>query len=299
VISGGYPGHTDCSPLVDSIGPTVITLPLSFLLAAPLGGCPAGALPRPAAGEPWRLDRSQGAFQLRRLGADGRPDAEQSFPESLPCAALKDAVHVVLESWELSLQPAAADAPRLPPPPAPPPAVVVVTAEPIPPQPRWHLSVGAWVGGSATAAGGAPAAVIEATSGSPGGLLLRGALLAETSREVPIGTGACSWSRLGLALGPGYRWRRGRWSFDVGVDAWLALLSASGVDVPGAQVDATADVGLGLSAEAAFQFHGWAPFAALRPLAWLPDRAAVAGTALSVDIPSLELLGGLGVRWTG
>ncbi len=270
-----------------------------MLLATYAGSlCPDLAPQVPATGSGrWRLEHAGRTMLLLDLSEAGHVEAERSFSDELPCAELRRQVGLVLESWGLSLHPTEPPLPDLPPvPPGSP--VLLVTVEP-PPRRSRKVAVGGWVGVSATAAGAAPAAVLEVASEPPAGLFIRGSVLAEANREIAIGPGACSWTRLGLAAGPGWRWQLGRWSIGLGLDAWLSLVTASGVDVPGAQTTASANLGLGLAADGALRFGNWSPFLELRPLAWLPERAALQGTTSSADIPSLELLGGAGIRWAG
>jgi hypothetical protein len=225
--------------------------------------CPSGAdvttrlqglLPRL---EPWdRIDRAQlrdeGAA-LRLTLVDGRSGAvmgERLLPASASCAALADAVALVIASWKSDVHAEfGADLPAVPRAKAPAPAASLASVAHSrtettglgPRAPDWELLLGAGVAsagpgaapGGAAAAGfwGSPAALfalrgIYTPPRRSTGFALAGSF--ETNRAFDLGGGQARWNRSAAAVGIERR-RLTRWArLAVRADLSLARLALSG-----------------------------------------------------------------------
>jgi hypothetical protein len=210
--------------------PAAVSARLDPLLPAPVGG----ARPPDVA----RLERAGGALVIHFSRGDGSDAGSRTIASDPPCEDLADAAAVVIASWQqVASWHESDDRPRdgTPDPRPGPPATPAGTAaaasavararDPGAAGFRPGVSVGA--GGSATAGGFAPAALISVESWwSAWGIGAEAQ--ASGSREEALPGGTASWRRASLSLAP--RWRiSGRWleaqlRAGAGV-SWLAIAS--------------------------------------------------------------------------
>ena len=299
--------------LLEIVGPT--TCPSAADVSAAwrrLGG--------PVADAPRRVVLSDAAegVSITLLDEAGRTLAEQTIPATGRCRALASTAAVIVGAWlaHLRLASPATDAPAPPVPPAPtplpaidaPPAapatsprppvvaaptvpaarVSVVRAAASPPRVRWALSAGAVAAltGTAAAAGGELALSLAPARGGFSGRL---SLLGVGPRQQPLGSGAASFTRVALALGPAYRWWRGRWGLEAHAAALTALLVVHGVGFDVNRQALDFDVGLGGGARVLLRLGPVVSHLGVAVAGWLRTQT-VRVDDLSTELPRYDVL---------
>lgn len=233
-----------------------------------------------------RVDSIGDGIRIQMHSKTGELLGERSVPAQGPCEELASAIAVIIAAWEAQLEPAE--------PPTPP----VVR----PPEQPWSAEMGLGLGlsltpgpPSALAAAGALEASMGTRDHGLGGVL---ALLASTSREVPLGSGHVNWQRFALALGPRYRLTSESPRVDLFAVATLALVSVAGAGYSTNSAALGFDVGAGVGVRTTLSQGPLVPWLKLEGRGWFRRQEAwVTGIEGLALLPNFELQLTAGVAW--
>ena len=251
------------------------------------GDCPAeadvaaqlGALLPGEAGAGGRARLVPDGRALRIELTDGSGAQVVRRVEGGSCPELAGAAAVVIAAWQADLREGAPLAVRLQP-------------------PRMRRSVGFELsaGFVASLAGSdfAPGAEVAAALG-PRRSHFRGRVGAWATglRTVALGPGRASYTRAGLALGPQFRFRPGRFRLDLHADAVCALLYVAGAGFSTTDNGYDVEPGLAAGARAAVRLGGGAfVYAGATVVGWLREQQVLVtgGQAAHSTLPRLEVL---------
>lgn len=238
-------------------------------------------------------------LRLQLVDAAAEPVLERTLVTVASCAARAAAAATMVEAMELELYggapvvelPALRDEPM--------PLAITVEAPP-----TAHASAGLEVG--VAVLGALSGDAIEPAVGvtidvapALAGLRLRAALFAEGTRSLAFGAGSVGYQRSWLAVGPGYRLRWRRVSFQVGLSATASRLALRGDGTTSLASVTAFEAGAGLDVEARWSLGAWAISGGLFVLSW-PASTNIALAVLdeSRTLPSWEGLLGAGLEFT-
>ena len=284
--------------------PTEVSQRLGELLPA-TAGWPAGTAPPDGAAPAARVVvmRSATALRLVLLGPNANELATRELALNGSCDDLAAAAAVVVAAWRADLNPDLPPSVKLPAAEVSPPTTLAVVAPPAAPAPPRSFSVGLGVIGSESGGAFAPGVALMGTLalGATAPVALDASVSGTTSRSTDVGSfsGAASWSRATLALGPSLT-LRGKTHMRVALHAQLlaALLRVHGVGFADAGSDTTPELGVSGGARLeVLTSDTSALWLGLDVLGWpgqqrlIVQDAAMGKSALS----RLEVVGGLGL----
>jgi len=154
----------------------------------------------------------------------------------------------------------------------------------------WTTSAGfvASLAGGALAPGGAADFVVARPGRRLGARL---GLVVTDTRDLQLGTGRASWTRLTFSLGARYRIAATDWRIDLHADALAAALLLHGVGFPVSYDDTSFDPGLAVGMRASLGRSALTPWLGLQVHGLLrTQQAFVSNPMATVDVPHLELL---------
>jgi hypothetical protein len=263
---------------------------------AALGPAPAGDAPTAKV----IVARTARALRLELVGPNSNELATRELPAEGTCADLAAAAAIVVAAWRADLDPNLAPQVTLPasPSPAMPPVAIARAATPPARAPR-PFAIGLGLLASDAGDALAPGAMLVGTVGLGWrGLALDASVSGTTSRSVDVGalSGAASWTRATLAIGPALQFGDARVRGDVHVQALAALLHVRGVDVPNAAADTTTEVGASAGGRVELVSGTTGVWLGLDAFGWPGDqRLSIANTNDSSQLPRLELVGSVGI----
>jgi hypothetical protein len=284
------------------------TCPTPAAIAAALANLlvPASSEPPPDTQPPVTtvtVTRTESALRLALVDPHAHELAVRELPPGGSCADLAAAAAVVVAAWRADLDPAVEPSIAMPvtaPPPPPNAPTVVTTRAAPPPAPRpraWAFGLGLLA--SETGGVTAPGAILTGALGlGAGGLALDGSVSGTTFRAADVGTlsGAASWTRVTMAIGPALRFGRGSVRGDVHLQGLGALLHVRGVGVPNAAADTTPELGGGAGARVEIMSGTSVVWLGLDALAWPGDqRLLIANSGDQGRLPRLELVASVGM----
>lgn len=155
---------------------------------------------------------------------------------------------------------------------------------------RWAVSAGftASLAGAAFAPGATATVLLAGPRSRFAGRL---AVTGLGYRDLALGPGAASWTRASIALGPAYRFSRGRVALDGHAEALVALLTVRGVGFDTTRQAFDVDPGLGAGARLLVRAGPVTPFVGVSVAGWLRrQQVRVTNTDLAGELPRFEVL---------
>lgn len=224
-------------------------------------------------------------IELRDDG--GRTLATRYLEAAAPCADLAAAAAVIIAAaWQAEVAPAPAEPIRLQRAPA---------AAPPPPSLSYDVAAGFLL--SFAGSDAAPGADLTVTLGRRGGRL--GALAAFSGtglRDLPLGPGSVSYTRLRLHLGARHRLSRGRLFADLHLAGLLGAVLVEGHGFTESYRSADLDLGLAGGVRVALRLGPLAPFLGVALAGWLrAQQVQVTGLPETLTLPRFEVLPAVGV----
>ncbi len=283
---------------IDVVGDATCPAPAEVAAqVAALGPAPDGDAPTAKV----IVARTERTLRLELVGPNSNDLATRELPAEGSCEDLATAAAIVVASWRANLDPDLAPSVRLPAN-APSPAIAtppaVIRAAPAP-RASTPFAIGLGLVASETGGALAPGAVLVGALGlGPRGLALDASVSGTTSRTADVGalSGAASWTRATLALGPALQFGDARVRGDVHLQALGALLHVRGVGVPNATSDTTVELGVGAGARVDLVGTTSTVWVGFDAREWPGDqRLTVANTKDASQLPRLELVGSVGI----
>ena len=239
-----------------------------------------------------RVDDSSAGLRLELHRADGSLIQSRVLPRSDSCDALAETAAVVIAAWESDL------AAREPPPPrfaAPEPRHDAPTPAVVEPVPQWSLGaafVASIVDGDLTPGGMADVSFVP----SGHALGVRASVTGTASRQITLGMGSASWTRVAFAAGPRYAvpWKRAQIDLHAELVAGILMLNGQGFRMT------SSDTGFDPAIGGGIRFGGsrssLSPWLDFGVIGWLQqDDVKAANPEVSAGLPRLELLFSAGI----
>jgi hypothetical protein len=275
----------------------MIPLLLAGLFALEVGGssqCPTPAalsealqslLPAEGSRHVAVVEERPEGVRLELRDEHGQLLAERILVTTAPCADRARAGAGVLAAWEaqLSSEPVAVGAFRLPPAPHPLGAVAL------------RVDAGALLAfpSNAVAPGVALAVTVARERWRWGG---RATVLGVTTRDLTLGAGRVGWYRVGGGLGARYLVVRRRVSIELSADALAGLIRIVGLDFARNSTDVAFDPGLGAAVRALWLRSWYGLWVEVGTTGWLRRHdVAVVGLAEPGSIPRFDATVALGL----
>jgi hypothetical protein len=269
---------------------------------AALGPAPGAATPSGDAAAPKVIvARTERTLRLELVGPNSNALATRELPAEGSCGDLAAAAAIVVAAWRADLDPDLTPQVTLPARPVPAPATPPTVIERAAPAPRAPTPFAIGLGLIASETGGnfAPGAMLVGALGLGWrGLALDASVSGTTSRSADVGalSGAASWTRAALAIGPALQFGDTRVRGDVHLQALAALLHVRGVGIPNAASDTTTEVGLSAGARGELVSGTTGVWLGLDAFGWPGDqRLTIANTKDVSQLPRLELVGSIGI----
>jgi len=267
-----------------------------------LGPAPSTAPRGDAAAAKVIVARTERTLRLELVGPNSNALATRELPVEGSCEDLAAAAAIVVAAWRADLDPDLTPQVALPAHPAPgpetPPLAIARVAPPTPLAPT-PFAIGLGLVASETGGDFAPGAVLVGALGlGRRGLALDASVSGTTSRSADVGahSGAASWTRATLALGPALQFGEARVRGDVHLQALAALLHVRGVGVPNATADTTSELGVGAGGRVELVSGTTGVWLGLDAFGWPGDqRLSIANTNDASQLPRLELVGSVGI----
>lgn len=216
------------------------------------------------------IDAGPGELHVRLADERDVLIAERRLPKSGDCLELADAVAVTIVSWEATLRPEGAPAPRSP--------LALTERASTGDNPRgllWDVGLGAEVSlAKANVVPGALAELYASLTGTPLGLHL--GATGSARNQVRLGGQNASWRRWSASVGPAYQRPFGRWQLAGHIDFSAAWFSAEGTTFPVNRSGTGFSLGALGAVRIARPFGLWAP--------WISGGASFFGTPQRLTI---------------
>jgi hypothetical protein len=117
------------------------------------------------------------------------------------------------------------------------------------------------------------------------------AVMATSTRDLPLGNGHAEWLRAGIGLGPRCRFSVARrWLFDLHVEGIAALVSVGGVGYAQNQHAFDFNPGIGFGGAVSARFGRVAPFIGIGAVGWPRRQDILTTEALRASLPQFEVL---------